>query len=102
MSERPPDPYRSLLPDTSKICLTHGDLNLGNIIIFGSPGSRKISGIVDWEQSGWYPEYWEYCKLLFADPYTEEWRRDGWADKVMKCYDNEWTAFSEYTIWRCP
>lgn len=59
-------PYRDLLPDTGNIYFTHGGLTLGNIIISGTPGSQRIVGILDWEQAGWYPEYWEYCKLLYG------------------------------------
>jgi hypothetical protein len=22
----------------------------------------KVTGIIDWELGGWYPEYWEYVK----------------------------------------
>jgi aminoglycoside phosphotransferase (APT) family kinase protein len=53
-----------MLPDTARICLTHGDLNLANILVLRSPDGSQISvsGIVDWEQAGWYPDYWEYCK----------------------------------------
>lgn len=25
-----------------------------------------ISGIIDWEQAGWYPEYWEYVKAMWG------------------------------------
>jgi hypothetical protein len=24
----------------------------------------KVVGLIDWELSGWYPEYWEYTKAL--------------------------------------
>lgn len=96
MSERPPDPYRSLLPDKCSIYFTHGDLHLGNIIVSGTPGSRKVVGILDWEQAGWYPEYWEYCKLLIPGPCNHEWRESGWADMIMANYEEGWIAFSAY------
>lgn len=70
-------PYREFLPDTGNIYFTYGDLTIGNIIISDGPGPRRIAGIVDWEQAGWYPEYWEYCKLLYRVEYTHEWRSDG-------------------------
>lgn len=96
------DPYREFIPDSGNIYFTHGDLTLGNIIVSGTPGSRKIAAIVDWEQAGWYPEYWEYCKLLYGVEYSHEWREAGWADKVLESFDDEWTAFAEYSVWRCP
>jgi hypothetical protein len=95
-------PYREFFPDTGNIYFTHGDLTLGNIIISGTPESQRIVGIVDWEQAGWYPEYWEYCKLLYGVEYTHEWRSAEWVEKVIKSYDDEWTAFAEYSSWRCP
>lgn len=27
-------------------------------------GMVRISGIIDWEMGGWYPEYWEMYKAL--------------------------------------
>jgi hypothetical protein len=52
-------------------------------IISGIPGSQRIVGIVDWEEAGWYPEYWEYCKLLYEIEYTQEWRSAGWVVKMI-------------------
>ena len=28
---------------------------------------ERITGIIDWEFAGWYPEYWEYTKMYFAE-----------------------------------
>lgn len=64
------DPYRHLLPDEGVIKFTHGDLHRGNIIISSSKPAR-ILAIVDWEQAGWYPDYWEYCKALYTCWYEE-------------------------------
>ncbi|KAG5208240.1 APH domain-containing protein [Trichophyton interdigitale] len=41
---------------------THGDLKKSNIIVKQSPGDPDrytITGIIDWEDSGFYPEYYE-------------------------------------------
>lgn len=96
--------YRDLLPDHGNVFFTHGDLTLGNIILSTTiPGSpTKIAGIIDWEQAGWYPEYWEYCKLLYGVEYDHEWRADGWANRLMKQFEDEWFAIAEYSLWRCP
>ncbi|KAG7129493.1 hypothetical protein HYQ46_010110 [Verticillium longisporum] len=77
-------PYRDYFPDSGNIYFTHGDLTLGNIIVSGVAGSRRIDGIIDWEQAGWYPEYWEYCKLLYGVEFPHEWREAGWVDKVCE------------------
>lgn len=54
--------------------------------------------IVDWGMSGWYPEYWEYCKMLFGVSglaFYEE----GWLSVVLEPYDLEYDAFANY--WQC-
>ncbi|CVK97632.1 uncharacterized protein FMAN_11629 [Fusarium mangiferae] len=53
-----------------QICFTHGDLNPRNIMverISNSAGVRgwQLSGIIDWETAGYYPEYWDYTKSMF-------------------------------------
>ena len=52
--------FRSSFSDTSLIRFTHTDLATTNIII--SHTSTEVLGIIDWQESGWYPEYWEYLK----------------------------------------
>ena len=43
------------------IVFIHNDLCPPNILL--SPGPNlKVTAIIDWGQSGWYPSYWEYCK----------------------------------------
>jgi hypothetical protein len=41
---------------------THGDLAPRNVIL----RKGKIVGIIDWDSSGWRPEYWEYTKAYFT------------------------------------
>jgi hypothetical protein len=56
---------RSRLRDDHRVVLTHGDLNPKNIILLdGENGTVSVSGIIDWEMGGWYPEYWESLKAL--------------------------------------
>ncbi|KAK0204211.1 kinase-like domain-containing protein, partial [Desarmillaria ectypa] len=38
------------------LVFTHSDLAQHNIMVDGG----KVTGIVDWECSGWYPTHWEY------------------------------------------
>ncbi|KAK7753777.1 hypothetical protein SLS62_004142 [Diatrype stigma] len=52
------------------ILFTHADLNARNILVdrvTQSDGTKvwEVTGIVDWEFAGYYPEYWEYTKSLF-------------------------------------
>ncbi|RVX68097.1 hypothetical protein B0A52_08236 [Exophiala mesophila] len=60
-----PDIYRKLLESllshrTHRIVFTHGDLSPSNIIVKGG----LIVGIIDWENAGWYPEYWESLQFF--------------------------------------
>ncbi|KAH7026643.1 phosphotransferase enzyme family protein [Microdochium trichocladiopsis] len=65
----------------SPIVFTHADLVAVNIIL--SHGANpKVAAVIDWEQSGWYPAYWEYCKAHhirlrstdFSDVLQDEWQ----------------------------
>ncbi|KAL3482294.1 hypothetical protein BJX99DRAFT_216750 [Aspergillus californicus] len=53
-------------------CFTHGDLSSANILVRGD----EIVGIVHWETSGWYPEYWEYTSAWNVNVYNEFWREE--------------------------
>lgn len=56
---------RSRLRDDHHIVLSHGDLNPKNIILLDEQDdSMSVSGIIDWEMGGWYPEYWDSLKAL--------------------------------------
>jgi aminoglycoside phosphotransferase len=48
-----------------RIVFTHGDLEHHNIMVKGG----RITGFLDWEASGWYPDYWEFTTpLKFGSP----------------------------------
>ncbi|KAK2809125.1 hypothetical protein FQN50_004182 [Emmonsiellopsis sp. PD_5] len=54
----------------SRFMLTHGDLFPRNILV----EDGKVTGIVDWERSGFYPEYVEYALAARLYDYGgEEW-----------------------------
>ncbi|KAJ4987183.1 hypothetical protein SVAN01_07335 [Stagonosporopsis vannaccii] len=67
------------------IVFTHADLNLRNILV---DEMGKISGIVDWECAGWYPEYWEHSKMHFTVRHTPRWIADV-VDQIFPAYRNE-------------
>jgi len=89
------DPWRQLLPDEGPIVLTHGDLRPANIIVTAQSPVR-VAAIVDWEQAGWYPDYWEYCKAAFTASHDGEWR--GWIDQFLKPQEAALEAFDFYTM----
>lgn len=64
------------------IVFTHADLNLRNIPV---DKMGYISGIVDWECAGWYPEYWECSKMHFTVRCTPRWIGD--VDQIFPNYD---------------
>lgn len=53
-----------MLRNNHQIVLTHGDLHPRNIMVSQEDRSIKVTGLVDWELGGAYPEYWEYVKSL--------------------------------------
>lgn len=80
---------KSYLTDDHKVFLAHGDFHPRNIMVLTrlndpvadgalpkeslcttngtvnqSTTRVTITGILDWEMCGWYPEYWEYVKAL--------------------------------------
>ncbi|KAK0219660.1 hypothetical protein EDD85DRAFT_941940 [Armillaria nabsnona] len=57
---------------SSQTLFTHSDLAPRNILIHNG----EISAILGWEQSGWWPYWWEHSKSLFAiGPVAEEVRK---------------------------
>jgi len=67
------------------IVMTHGDLSPRNIIVQGS----KVVAIVDWEMSGYYPEYWEYVKALYRPAWESDWIIDRAVEKILVPYPME-------------
>jgi aminoglycoside phosphotransferase (APT) family kinase protein len=66
------------------IVFTHGDLNPRNIL--GENG--KITGIVDWENAGFFPEYWEYTKMHYTVRSVIRWLADV-VDQMFEGYRDE-------------
>ncbi|KAI4648507.1 uncharacterized protein J4E79_010129 [Alternaria viburni] len=51
------------------IVFTHGDLRPDNIIV----KDGRVAAIIDWELSGWYPEYWELAKAFYIEWFVNDW-----------------------------
>jgi len=51
------------------IVFTHGDLRPDNIIV----KDGRVAAIIDWEMSGWYPDYWEFAKALYIEWFITDW-----------------------------
>ena len=52
-----------------KIVFTHNDLHFSNIMI----KDGHITGIIDWADSGWYPDYWEYTSATSVFIQRDDW-----------------------------
>ncbi|RDB26696.1 hypothetical protein Hypma_005295 [Hypsizygus marmoreus] len=50
------EPLRIARAREPYIRFTHGDLKTHNLMF----NQGKLSGIIDWESSGWLPDYWEF------------------------------------------
>ncbi|RKP33704.1 kinase-like domain-containing protein, partial [Dimargaris cristalligena] len=93
-----PDVYsllQGMFGDNShKVVLTHNDLFPRNIII--DPTTLVIQAVLNWEYSGFYPEYWEYAKLLTLERMGSSW--GGMAIKHLRRYPQEYLALDEVFI----
>ncbi|KAI1813153.1 kinase-like protein [Poronia punctata] len=58
--------------DSHAIVLAHGDINMRNILV---DDDGMLSGIVDWEMAGWYPDYWDYTKAHYVTKRHWRWRK---------------------------
>ncbi|KAI1455908.1 phosphotransferase family protein [Annulohypoxylon moriforme] len=58
---------------------THADLQRKNILVLevpeGQHGPRqfKVTAVVDWEDAGWYPNYWEYAACFVDFQWMDNW-----------------------------
>jgi len=81
---------KSMLRTDHRIVFTHGDFHPRNIMVVDSEdGGVSLSGILDWEASGLYPEYWEYLKALNTRDTRDE--SDWWTylPPAIVGYDHE-------------
>ncbi|KAI9826299.1 MAG: hypothetical protein M1832_000216 [Thelocarpon impressellum] len=69
----------SELGEGHRTVFTHGDLQAKNIMVERldevdpAKGPRFKVGLVDFEVSGWYPEYWEYASASAAAIWRPQW-----------------------------
>jgi hypothetical protein len=50
-----------MLPRSDCSVFTHADIAPRNIMV---DDQNKVTGILDWEFAGWYPDYWEYAQIM--------------------------------------
>lgn len=52
---------RTLQQCPCHLMFTHGDFKAHNILV---DDEGQLSGFLDWESAGWYPEYWEFTTTM--------------------------------------
>ena len=70
------DSLLSMLPQSKVSLFTHGDVAPRNIMV---DKDYRITGIIDWELAGWYPEYWEYANIM-KPTRDQDWQ--SWMDRT--------------------
>jgi aminoglycoside phosphotransferase (APT) family kinase protein len=83
-----PDPIRTALfqqiRHDHRIVFSHGDLAQHNILV----EDGRITGLIDWEYAGWYPEHWDYLKFFERHCEHRDWKNRA-KDIFPQAYDNE-------------
>ncbi|KAK5989198.1 hypothetical protein PT974_10698 [Cladobotryum mycophilum] len=81
-----------------RIVFTHCDLAPRNIMV----QDGKITGLLDWEDGGWYPEYWEYVKFFYRSGSGDRgWR--SYANTIFpQTYPDELVSYIAIARWQSP
>ncbi|KAJ6005128.1 hypothetical protein N7540_012927 [Penicillium herquei] len=64
--------WKERMPSPLPWTLTHGDLTNCNIMV--DPETFKLTGIIDWERSGYFPVWWEYAGAIAYGSDDAEWK----------------------------
>lgn len=82
-----------------RVVFTHADLAPRNIIM----RDGKIVGLLDWEDAGWYPEYWEYIKFFHRVGSEGLWDWLRYADEIFsETYEDELLDYIALSTWQYP
>ncbi|EQL38834.1 hypothetical protein BDFG_00360 [Blastomyces dermatitidis ATCC 26199] len=55
-------PLSYLYEKQHEVCFTHSDLHLSNLLVHRG----RLCGIIDWENAGFKPEFWEYTRIVWG------------------------------------
>ena len=67
---------RLTMPNDHAVVFTHGDINRKNVLVQvkgDGPGDVEVAALLDWEQAGWRPAFWESFKWRWEGSTSEEW-----------------------------
>ncbi|GIK04892.1 hypothetical protein Aspvir_008990 [Aspergillus viridinutans] len=89
---------RERMPPATPYTFTHGDLTYVNIMV----KNGQLTGIIDWESSGYFPVWWEYtCAGIGLGRGDKEWKT--LLQQYMPCHADArefWLDF--YALTRYP
>ena len=90
----------SRLRTDHRIVFTHGDMALHNIIV--DDEGQNVTGLIDWEYAGWYPEYWDYIKFFERVVRTaSDWK--DYADEIFpQAYHDELVTYQAICQYQMP
>ncbi|KAE8323655.1 kinase-like protein [Aspergillus sergii] len=87
--------FRMVEYQEHQIVFTHGDFRPQNIMV----EDGNVTGIIDWELSGWYPEYWEFANALNIWRWQNDWG-DYLLDILQPYYaERSFYLFVSYVLW---
>ncbi|PLB33735.1 aminoglycoside phosphotransferase family protein [Aspergillus candidus] len=55
------DQLPDMLPLSERSVFTHADIAPRNVMV---DEENRVTGLLDWEWAGWYPDYWEYAQIM--------------------------------------
>ncbi|KAL1741435.1 kinase-like domain-containing protein [Schizophyllum fasciatum] len=93
---------RRAMRDDHPIVFTHGDINMGNVLVRvhgQGPQDVEIVALLDWEQAGWRPLYWEAMKWIWLSrrhPTMSPWKDFAWKE-LSAGYDQD--VRREFQLW---
>ena len=85
---------RRKMRNDHRIVFTHGDLAPRNILVKGD----EVVALIDWEESGWMPEHWEFIKAMWCTGLEDD---ATWDEAVFgfltREYETDWKIDRELT-----
>lgn len=88
---------RQQLGSNHRIVFSHGDIAQHNILV----QDNQITGLLDWEYAGWYPEYWDYVKFFERPCKHRDWKDR--ADQIFpQAYPSELASCQGIARWQRP
>ncbi|KAK5108701.1 hypothetical protein LTR62_008106 [Meristemomyces frigidus] len=58
-----------------KPTFTHADVQRKNVVASKTENGGYVLTVVDWEDAGWYPDYWEYFVTFTSFRWDDDWCR---------------------------